>query len=190
MKLLTKIILPVIVISIISTSILIYISTKTQEKIITNMLNKQIESNINTVTYASDAFNTVINFIGTQYKIPEDGVVMDYVNAVGLEKLVDKASVGNKGFAFTVDPSGTILIHNDKKLIGTNIIDLESWGKKILLKDKDIMIENYKGEKYNIIFKKIDNNNKLVVFYSISEFQKEINVLKYAQIIIISLAIL
>ena len=189
MKLRMKILLPIIIVSIISTSIMIFISTKKQNELILDMLDAQIHAQINTAASAGNSFDSLFNQIIGKYN-PSKGEIEEMVKVTNYQKMAEEIEVGKDGYGIVIDMNGVIWVHKNQQLLGSNIVDLASWGKEIMKNDEGEFKMNFEDKEYKVIYKKIASINKLICLYSPDEFKKDINTIKYIEVVILSIAII
>ena len=138
-----------------------------------------------------DAFTNELNFTISAPIYNKDktlrGVFAADILLKTLEEKLDKIKSGKMGFAILINNSGIVLAHNDKSLIGTNLLDnpkFSSFIREIIDKKEGKLHYNIESDKY-IIFTNINSGRWIFGVVLIKkEIYSELSILAIKSLII------
>ncbi len=111
--------------------------------------------------------NSVAKILNSLYYTYKDKLPKDKLKNLIVSTLKDINKNSGKRYIFMLDTNGNVLVHTNKNLIGSNVINLRDIGGKYFIKEFLAVIENSKEGYVDYYWKKPDSkDNKM--YYKIS----------------------
>lgn len=191
MKLQMKMLFPIIIIILLCSSALIYISAQKQRDTIQELVEDQINTQIESLKSVSVSIDRIFSELAYDIKMPP-AELEKVKKALNTQEAVKNIKIGTNGYIFGIrNSNGLIWTHKEDSKVNTYVTSLD-WAKKadILKKDSGSTTYTNNGKKYHVVFKKVSERNKLVAVYTMSDFDQKIENIRNLQIIILAIAML